>query len=108
MTAKIMGAWLDFNGQRAVVRTRCDPPQGGGGGWASTVFVPPQTILDLDALPDGIDLRGDARPSIYIDYEQVGADTGLLGATIDLRRRGSTPTAHQVWRIGDIRPGVLP
>lgn len=107
MTATVLGAWLDYNGQRAVLRTRCDTAQGGGG-WASRVFVPPQGVLELQGDQAGIDLAGDARPTIYIDYEQLGTDTGLLGVTIELLREGSSPSGDACWRVGRIRSGLLP
>jgi len=107
MTATVVGARLDHNGRCAVVRTRCDPPQGGGR-WGTRVFVPPQSVLELEADLDGIDLAGDARPSLYMDYEQLGADTGLHGVTVELLRSGSSMAGQAQWRVGRIRVALLP
>ena len=106
-TAAVQGAYMDFDGQRALVRTRCDGPHGGGG-WASRVQVPPQAVLQLDCDLAGINLGGQARPSFYMDYEQTGADTGLLGVTIELLRSGTTAAGKDAWRVGQVRGGLLP
>lgn len=107
MTATVHGAYMDCDGQRASVRTRCDGPQGGGG-WATTVHVPPQAVLDLECDLGGMNLQGHARPALYMDYEQLGADTGLLGVTVELLRSGNTAAGKDAWRVGRIRDGVLP
>jgi hypothetical protein len=106
-TAAVQGAYIDFDGQRAAVRTRCDGPHGGGG-WASKVYVPPQAVLELDCGLGGIRLQGNARPSLYMDYEQLGADVGLLGVTFELLRTGNTAAGKDAWRVGRIREGLLP
>jgi hypothetical protein len=105
--ASVQSAHLDCDGRRAVVLTRCDGPNGGGG-WASTVSVPPQGLLSLKCDLEGMPLHGQVRPSLYLDFVQVGADTGQLGATIQLLRQGQTASGKDAWRVGDIRPGVLP
>jgi hypothetical protein len=106
-TAAVRGSYLDFDGQRALVRTRCDGLHGGGG-WASKVNVPPQAVLELDCDLSGIHMRGNARPSLYMDYQQVGAEAGLLGVTVELLRSGNTAAGKDAWRVGRIREAVLP
>lgn len=107
MVATVHDAYFDFDGQRAAVRTRCDGAQGGGG-WASTVHVPPQSVLELECDLQGITLRGDARPSLYLDFEQPGTETGMHGVTVEFLRTGTTASGDAAWRVGRVRRGLLP
>jgi hypothetical protein len=106
MTATVHAAYLDCDGRRAAVRMRCDSPQGGGG-WAETVHVAPQSVLELECDLGGIQLRTTARPSLYMDFEPLGADTGLFAVTVELLRTGETVSGDAAWRVGRIRGGVL-
>jgi hypothetical protein len=72
------------------------------------VYVPPQAVLDLRADIADLDLTHAANPSVYLEYQQVGADTGLLGTTIVLRRKGSTVRGELAWVAEGFRPAVLP
>jgi len=104
-TAAVQRAYMDFDGRQALVRTRCDGPHGGGG-WASRVQVPPQAVLQLDCDLGGINLQGQARPSLNVGYEQPETDTGLLGVTIELLRTGNTAGGKDAWRVGRVCGGL--
>lgn len=104
---RVRGAYLDYDGQRSLILTRCDGPNGSGG-WESSPSVPPGAVLQMRADISPAGLRGDARPTIYMDFDAAGIDNGLEGITIELLRAGSSPTGDALWRIGRSRMAVLP
>jgi hypothetical protein len=106
-TAKVTGAWLDCNGQRAVVHTRCDSNLGGGG-WTSELYVPPGAVLELHCEIHRMGVEGAARPSLYMDFEQIGADTGQQGVTVTLLRKNSDAMGTALWEPTGFRPALLP
>jgi hypothetical protein len=106
-STRIRGAYLDFDGQRALLHTRCEGPNGSGG-WESSPSVPPQAVLLLRASIGPAGLRGDARPTIYMDFDAAGIDNGIEGVTIELLRAGSAPTGEALWRVGRSRMALLP
>jgi hypothetical protein len=64
-------------------------------------------VIELDCDLQGINLRGDARPSLHMDFQHLGTDAGMLGVTVELFRTGTTAAGQAAWRVGRVRPGLL-
>lgn len=101
-------AVLDLpTGGRSQLETRVDPAGQVDGGWSSRPIIPPGAMMRVQCDMSQADATSPGRPSIYMDYTATGvAQSGPLGATIELLRTGEDAAGHPRWRIGDVKYAV--
>lgn len=102
--ARILLAVMDFGGARVPVQTRV----GHDFAWEDNAQVPPGDVLRLRCDPPGHAIGGDARPTLYVDYEAPDLDHPPFGVTVELLAKGTDHRGHRVWRVGAIRRDVRP
>jgi type II secretory pathway pseudopilin PulG len=94
-------------GGRCQLQTRVDPAGAADGGWSSHPIVPPGAMLRVQGEVSEVDASAPGRPSIYLDYTANGvAQTGALGATVELLRSGEDRAGRPRWRVGEVKYAV--